>query len=139
MAGGGHVGCCTDVVGLTRLDRATALYFVSAIVGAATVALGLGQSVASLVAADAAMGFSVWLCHIMIVSRVMAAAGTDNIGRADVGINLVISGSAAVMCLYPALVQRSLSGDYLVAWGLLVLLVSVAVGVRALRQLTLES
>lgn len=85
------------------------------------------------------MGFSVWLCHIMIVSRVMAAAGTDNIGRADVGIHLVVSGSAAVMCLYPALVQRSLSGDYLVAWGLLVLLVSVAVEVRVLRQLTLES
>ena len=111
MVSGWQVGCCTDVVGVDPAGRATALYFVSAIAGAATVALGPGQSVASLVAADAVMGFSVWLCRIMIVSRVMAAAGKDNIGRADVGIHLVMSGSAAVMCLYPALVQRSLSGD----------------------------
>ena len=89
----------------------------SALAGVMTICFALFTSVPLLALLHGAMGWTVWLCRIMIDSRILQACGPEKVGRTKVYVEVVFSLSAMVMCFSPTLIKLPKTADYFTLWG----------------------
>ncbi len=121
-------GLLAILVRLGQDVRFACLYALA--LGVATIALSQGESVPWLVAIHALMGFSLWLCRIVVVGSMLCACAPHEVGRVRATTEAVVSLSAIVMCLSPTVVALPASGGYFLFWGLMVTAVAVVLLVK---------
>ena len=114
-----------------RLAARNSEYLFAFLAGAATIGMAFSTSLPALVLFHAAMGLTVWLCRIVIDGRVLEVSAEENVGRTKVGIEMMFSLSALIMCLSPTLVALPSTAGYFLYWGVAMVGVSVLIWVRA--------
>lgn len=97
-------------------------YFFALLVGISTIVVSFCTSVISLAMMHAAMGFSVWMCRIVIDGRVLQICTGETVGRTKVYIEVMFSFAAMVMCFSPTLVKLSSTSSYFLFWGTIVVI-----------------
>ncbi len=93
--------------------------------GLVTIVFSYCGSVITLAVAHAAIGFTVWICRIIIDGRVLQICTAETVGRTRVYIEVMFSFSAMAMCLSPSLVKLSATSDYFLYWGAIVVVSSL--------------
>ena len=68
---------------------------------------------------------------LVIDGRVLEVSAEENVGRTKVGIEMMFSLSALIMCLSPTLVALPSTAGYFLYWGVAMVGVSVLIWVRA--------
>ena len=114
---GGMAAAALLSLGLKRLSANGMEYLFAALGGLSTILLSLSSSVLGLALAHAAMGFTVWLCRIVIDGRVLQICSEHTVGRTKVYIEVMFSFAAVVMCLSPTLVTLERTNQYFLFWG----------------------
>jgi len=122
---GGMLAALVLSLGLRRLSTRHMEYAFGVLVGVSTVALSMTSSVIGLVVIHAVMGFSVWLCRIVIDGRVLQSVASENVGRAKTYVEVMFSVSALIMVLSPTLVRLPQTSDYFLYWGLFIVIATV--------------
>ena len=79
----------------------------------------------------AAMGFTVWMCRIIIDGRVLQICTGETVGRTKAYIEVMFSLAAMIMCFSPTLVKLSSTSNYFLFWGIVVV---VSTAILWLRQ-----
>ena len=97
-------------------------YVFALLAGVSTVGLSLSSTVPMLVIWHGAMGISVWLCRIVIDSRVLEISSQENVGRTKVGVEMAFSLFAVAMCLSPTLIALPKTAAYFQLWGGVIIL-----------------
>ena len=100
-------------------------YAFSAAAGGMTICFALLTSIPALAVLHGAMGFTVWLCRILLDGNILRECGTENVGRTRVYVEVCFSVSAIVMCLSPTLVELPKTADYFLVWGIFMLVASI--------------
>ena len=101
------------------------------LVGVSTIVFSFCVSVISLAMMHAAMGFSVWMCRIIIDGRVPQICTGETVGRTKVYIEVMFSLAAIIMCFSPTLVKLPSTSSYFLFWGIVVV---VSTSLLWLRQ-----
>ena len=114
---GGMAAAAVLSLGLRRLSASGMEYLFAALGGLATVLLSMSSSVFGLALAHAAMGFTVWLCRIVIDGRVLQICSEHTVGRTKVYIEVMFSFAAVIMCLSPTLIKLEQTSQYFLFWG----------------------
>jgi len=117
---GGMLAAGALSLGLRHLQAPIMVYILAISAGVFTVLLSMISSVPLLALVHAAMGFSVWMCRILIDGRILAACEAENVGRTKVYVEVLFSLSALIMCLSPTLVKLPMTSDYFLYWGLFI-------------------
>jgi len=117
---GGMAAAALLGLGLRRLSMANLEYLFGLLVGISTILFSYCSSVYSLAIVHAAMGFSVWICRIVIDGRILQICSSATVGRTRVYIDVTFSFAALLMCLSPTLVELPATADYFLYWGLIV-------------------
>ncbi len=128
---GGMAAAAVLSLGLQKLSASNMEYLFSLLVGLVTIVFSLCTTVISLAVMHAAMGFTVWMCRILIDGRVLQICTEYTVGRTKVYIEIMFSFAAMVMCLSPTLVKLSMTSSYFFYWGLFVV---VSTGLLWLRR-----
>jgi hypothetical protein len=131
---GGMAAAGLMSLGIALLAGKHAVFFFAICAGLATVVFSLCTSIPALVFMHGAMGFFVWLCHILIDARVLQACDEENVGRAKVSIYVTFSLSAALMCLSPTFMPLPSTSGYFLFWGSVAALISLGLGAVAWRR-----
>lgn len=118
---GGMIAAAILSLGFKRLSATNMEYFFCLLVGIATVVFSLCSTVLSLAVIHAAMGFSVWMCRIVIDGRILQICTEYTVGRTKVFIELMFSLGAMIMCLSPTFVTLPSTSNYFFYWGLIVI------------------
>jgi hypothetical protein len=95
------------------------------LVGLVTIVFSYCSSVITLAMMHAAMGFTVWICRIIIDGRVLQNCTAETVGRTRTYIEVMFSFAAMAMCLSPSLVKLSATSEYCLYWGLVVVVSSL--------------
>lgn len=114
---GGMIAAAVLSLGLKRLSKSGMEYLFAALGGISTVLLSFSTSVTGLMLAHAAMGFTVWLCRIVIDGRVLQMCSEETVGRTKTYIEVMFSFAAIIMCLSPTLVKLEQTSYYFLFWG----------------------
>ena len=128
---GGMVAAAVLSLGLRQLSAANMEYLFSLLVGIATMLFAFCTSIFTLIMLHAAMGFTVWMCRIVIDGRILQFCTEKTVGRTKVYIDVMFSFAAMIMCFSPTLIKLPITGDYFFYWGLLVV---INTGLLWLRQ-----
>jgi len=128
---GGMVAAAVLSLGLKKLSASNMEYFFALLVGVSTIVFSFCISVISLAMMHAAMGFSVWMCRIIIDGRVLQICTGETVGRTKVYIEVMFSLAAMIMCFSPTLVKLSSTSSYFLFWGIVVV---VSTSILWLRQ-----
>jgi MFS family permease len=128
---GGMAAAAVLSLGMKRLSAANMEYLFSMLVGIATIVFSLCTTVFSLALAHAAMGFSVWMCRIVIDGRILQICTEHTVGRTRVYIDIMFSFAAMIMCFSPTLVRLPSTSSYFLYWGLFAV---IGTGLLWLRQ-----
>ena len=92
-------------------------YVFGVFVGISTIIFSMTTSIAALAVVHATMGFTVWLCRIIIDGRILQICEAENVGRTKVYVEMMFSFSAMIMCFSPTLVKLSSTNAYFLFWG----------------------
>jgi cyanate permease len=107
-------------LGLKKLSASDMEYFFALLVGVSSIVFSFCTSVISLAMMHAAMGFTVWMCRIVIDGRVLQICTVETVGRTRVYIEVMFSFAAMIMCFSPTLVKLSSTSNYFLFWGVVV-------------------
>lgn len=102
-------------------------YLFGVLVGLITIAFSMTTSILALALLHAAMGCAVWMCRIVLDSRILQSCKTENVGRTKVYVEMVFSSSALIMCLSPTLIKLPTTSGYFLFWGGAITIGTVAV------------
>ncbi len=127
---GGMAAAAILGLGLRRLSAPNLEYLFALLVGVATVVFAYCSAVISLALVHAAMGFTVWICRIIIDGRILQICDSTTVGRTRVYIEVMFSFSAMIMCFSPTLVKLPSTSDYFLFWGLVVIVSAVLLRLR---------
>jgi MFS family permease len=119
---GGMAAAALLGLGLKKLSAAKMEYVFSLLVGVATIVFSLCTTVFSLALLHAAMGFSVWMCRIVIDGRILQICTEHTVGRTKIYIDIMFSFGAMIMCFSPTLVKLPSTSNYFLYWGLFVVI-----------------
>ncbi len=119
---GGMAAAAVLSLGLRNLSAPNMAYFFSLLVGVATIVFALCTTIFSLVVLHAAMGFTVWMCRIVIDGRILQICTGETVGRTKVYIEVMFSFAAMIMCFSPTLVSSPSTSNYFLYWGLFVVI-----------------
>ena len=122
---GGMLAAALLSLGLRSLSRDNIEYGFAVLAGLSTIGLALCTTIPLLVLLHGAMGATVWLCRIVIDSRILQECNEDNIGRTRVYADMVFSLSAMIMCFSPTFIQLPSTAAYFMFWGGLMIMGSV--------------
>lgn len=111
-------------LGIARLSARSMEYVFALTAGVCTVGVAYCTTVPMLVLLHGAMGLAVWLCRIMIDTRILERCTRDTVGRTKVYVEMVFSVSAMSLCLSPTLVSLPSASSYFLFWGLVMVLAS---------------
>ncbi len=132
---GGMLAAVVLSLGLRGLSAKNTEYVFGILVGLSTIIFSMTTSIVALAVVHATMGFTVWLCRIIIDGRILQICKAENVGRTKVYVEIMFSLSAMIMCFSPTLVKLSSTSTYFLIWGgfivigtLLVLVWQVASG-----------
>jgi len=128
---GGMAAAAVLSLGLKKLSASNIEYFFALLVGVSTIVFSFCTSVISLAIMHAVMGFTVWMCRIIIDGRVLQICTGETVGRTKVYIEVMFSLAAMIMCFSPTLVKFSSTSSYFLFWGIIV---AVSTAVLWLRQ-----
>ena len=117
---GGMAAAAVLSLGLKKLSASDMEYFFALLVGVSTIVFSFCTSVISLAMMHAAMGFTVWMCRIVIDGRVLQICKVETVGRTKVYIEVMFSFAAMIMCFSPTLVKLSSTSNYFLFWGVVV-------------------
>ena len=98
---GGMLAAIVLSLGMRGLSAKNMEYVFGVMVGLSTIIFSMTTSIVALAVVHAAMGFTVWLCRIMIDGRVLQICKTENVGRTKVYVEMMVSLSAMIMCFSP--------------------------------------
>lgn len=127
---GGMLAAAILGLGLRRLSAPNLEYLFALLVGVATVVFAYCSSVISLALVHAAMGFTVWICRIIIDGRVLQICDSTTVGRTRVYIDVMFSFAAMIMCFSPTLIKLPSTSDYFLFWGFVVIVSAVLLRLR---------
>ncbi|MCP4389410.1 MAG: MFS transporter [Gammaproteobacteria bacterium] len=130
---GGMIAAAVMSLGLKKLSATGMEYLLSFMVGISTVVFSFCSTVFSLALVHAAMGFSVWMCRIVIDGRILQICSEHTVGRTRVYIDVMFSFAAMVMCFSPTLVELQLTSHYFLFWGTTVVISTGLLGLTQLR------
>lgn len=119
---GGMAAAAVLSLGLRNLSAPNMAYFISLLVGFATMLFAFCTTIFSLVVLHATMGFTVWMCRIVIDGRILQVCTRETVGRTKVYIDVMFSLVAMVMCFSPTLISLPSTGDYFLYWGLFIVI-----------------
>ncbi len=119
---GGMVAAAILSLGLKQLSVNKMEYAISLIVGLVTVLFSFCTTVFALTIAHALMGFSVWLCRIIIDSRMLQLCSESTVGRTKVFIEIMFGLFAMIMCLSPTIIKLPYTSGYFLYWGVIVVI-----------------
>jgi MFS family permease len=131
---GGMVAAAILSLGLKRLSAVGMEYAFAFMVGVVTIVFAYCTSVPTLALLHAAMGFSVWMCRIVIDGRILQICTNANVGRSRVYIDVMFSFVAMIMCFSPTFVKLSSTSNYFLFWGIIVVISSLLLWFRQLGQ-----
>jgi len=128
---GGMAAAAVLSLGLKKFSASNMEYFFALLVGVSTIVFSFCTSVISLAIMHAAMGFTVWMCRIIIDGRILQTCTGETVGRTKVYIEVMFSLAAMIMCFSPTLVKFSSTSSYFLFWGIVVV---VSTSILWLRQ-----
>ena len=131
---GGMIAAAILSLGLKRFSGEGMEYAFALLVGVVTMVFAYCTSVPTLALLHAAMGFSVWMCRIVIDGRVLQICTPATVGRTRVYIDVMFSFVAMVMCFSPTVVKLSSTSSYFLFWGIIVVISSLLLWARQLGQ-----
>lgn len=114
---GGMFAAILLSLGLRKMSGKYVEYGFGIMGGIATIILSMTSSIIALAVVHAVMGFSVWLCYILVDGRILQACRAENVGRTKVYVHIMYSLSALIMCLSPTLVKLPSTSGYFLYWG----------------------
>lgn len=130
---GGMAAAALLGLGLRQRKSNGLEYLFALLVGLSTLLFAYCDSVPMLVLVHAAMGFTVWICRILIDGRILQICDADTVGRTRAYIEVTFSFSALLMCLSPTLVNLPTTGDYFFYWGAIVVICTLLLWVARCR------
>jgi len=130
---GGMVAAAVMSLGLKKLSATGMEYLLSLLVGISTVVFSFCTTVFSLALVHAAMGFTVWMCRIVIDGRILQICSEHTVGRTRVYIDVMFSFAAMLMCFSPTLIELQLTSHYFLFWGTTVVISTGLLGLAQLR------
>jgi len=122
---GGMAAAAILSLGLKRLSCKGIEYFFALLVSVVTIAFAYCTSVPALALLHAAMGFSVWMCRIVIDGRVLQICSNETVGRTKVYIDVMFSFAAMIRCFSPTVVELPSTSGYFLFWGIIVVINSL--------------
>jgi hypothetical protein len=131
---GGMAAAAVLSLGLKKLSASNMEYIFALLVGLSTIVFSFCTSVISLAMMHAAMGFSVWMCRIIIDGRVLQICTGETVGRTKVYIEVMFSLAAMIMCFSPTLVKLSSTSSYFLFWGIVVVASTTILWLRQPRD-----
>ncbi len=131
---GGMAAAAVLSLGLKKLSASNMEYIFALLVGLSTIVFSFCTSVISLAMMHAAMGFSVWMCRIIIDGRVLQICTGETVGRTKVYIEVTFSLAAMIMCFSPTLVKLSSTSSYFLFWGIVVVASTAILWLRQPRD-----
>jgi hypothetical protein len=131
---GGMAAAAVLSLGLKKLSASNMEYIFALLVGLSTIVFSFCTSVISLAMMHAAMGFSVWMCRIIIDGRVLQICTGETVGRTKVYIEVMFSLAAMIMCFSPTLVKLSSTSSYFLFWGIVVVASTAILWLRQPRD-----
>ena len=114
---GGMLAAAVLSLGLRGLSAKNTEYVFGILVGLSTIIFSMTTSIVALALVHATMGFTVWLCRIIIDGRVLQICKAENVGRTKIYVEIMFSLSAMIMCFSPTLVTLSSTSTYFLFWG----------------------
>jgi hypothetical protein len=117
---GGMLAAAVLGRGLRKISMPNAEYLFSLLVGLSTIVFSFCTGLLSLAMMHAAMGFSVWMCRIVIDGRILQICTANTVGRTRVYIDVMFSFAAMIMCLSPTLIKFPITSSYFFYWGIFV-------------------
>ena len=127
---GGIAAAAVLSLGLKKLSASNMEYFFALLVGVSTIVFSFCTSAISLAMMHAAMGFTVWMCRIVIDGRVLQICTGVTVGRTKVYIEVMFSFAAMIMCFSPTLVKLSSTSNYFLFWGVVVVIGTAVLWLR---------
>lgn len=132
---GGMLAAAVLSLGLRRLSAPNMEYVLAVLVGLTTIVFSMMTSIVPLAIAHAALGFTVWMCRIIIDGRILQICTAQTVGRTRVYIDMMFSFSAMVMSLSPTLVKLPSTSGYFLFWGSVIIVCTAVLWlVQALRK-----
>ena len=131
---GGMAAAAVLSIGLRKISMPNMEYLFSLLVGLSTIAFSFCTSVFSLSMMHAAMGFSVWMCRIVIDGRILQICTVNTVGRTKVYINVMFSFAAMIMCLSPTLIKLPITSSYFFYWGIFVVISTAMLWLRQVAE-----
>ncbi|MFT7675708.1 MAG: MFS family permease [Gammaproteobacteria bacterium] len=113
-----------------KIGRTNMEYMFAILVGVVTVVFSYCTSVITLFGMHALMGFTVWVCRIVIDSRILQICTSDTVGRSKAYIEFMFSVVAMIMCFSPTVVKSSSASSYFLFWGVVVVVSSLVLWTR---------
>lgn len=114
---GGMLAAMVLSLGLRGLSAKNTEYVFGVLVGLSTIVFSMTTSIVALALVHATMGFTVWLCRILIDGRILQICKAENVGRTKTYVEVMFSLSAMIMCLSPTLVKLPSTSTYFLFWG----------------------
>ena len=124
---GGMLAAIVLSLGLRGLSAKNMEYVFGVLVGLSTIIFSMTTSIVALAVVHATMGFTVWLCRIVIDGRVLQLCKAENVGRTKIYVEVMFSFSAMIMCFSPTLVKLSSTSTYFMFWGAFVVVGTLTV------------
>lgn len=120
--------------GLRKLTMPNMEYLFAVLIGLSTIVFSFCSSIFSLSIMHAAMGFSVWMCRIVIDGRILQICTVYTVGRTKVYIDVMYSFMAMIMCLSPTLIKLPITSSYFFYWGVFVLVGTILLRLRQVAE-----
>ena len=127
---GGMAAAAVLGIGMKRLSARNMEYLLALLVGLSTIVFSYCSTVLTLSIMHAAMGFTVWMCRIVIDGRVLQICTAATVGRTKVYIDVMFSFAAMIMCFSPTLVSLASTSEYFLYWGIIVVVSSMLIWLR---------
>lgn len=124
---GGMIAAAVLSLGIQRMSARNTEYLFALLAGAATIGISFCTTIPALFFFHCAMGMTVWLCRIVIDGRILEVCAPENVGRTKVGVEMLFSLSALIMCFSPTVVALSSTAAYFLAWGCVMVFVSALI------------
>ena len=119
---GGMAAAAVLSLGLRHLSAPNMAYSISLLVGIATMMFAFCTTIFSLVVLHASMGFTVWMCRIVIDGRILQICTGETVGRNKVYIDVMFSFAAMIMCFSPTMISLPSTSNYFLYWGLFIVI-----------------
>jgi MFS family permease len=127
---GGMAAAAVLSLRLKTLSAPNIEYFLALLVGTTTLVFSYCTTVFTLAIMHAAMGFSVWMCRIVIDGRILQICTGATVGRTKVYIDVMFSFVAMIMCFSPTIVKMSSTSSYFLYWGIIVVISTALLWLR---------